>query len=401
MVPSIAGLRKEIVIALVVLGAVFIFTGLAAILWRLSIRRRRYIRTIQQPATRYSCSLRKLRRERSNVFDPSLVSMISMTDLAKATDDFDKSRVIGDGGFGLVYRATMPDGRIVAVKKLCTDGVQGIREFEAEMETLGKIRHRNLIKLLAYCSSGDERLLVYEFVERGSLDSWLHEKPEGPQTLDWPKRLRIAQGSARGLSYLHHDRDPHVIHRDIKSSNILLDKDFEPRIADFGLARNMSPLVSHVTTRAAGTLGYMAPEYSKTLKATLQADVYSFGMMMLELATGRRPNVLVKERNLRTLAKWARELVEESEELELLDPIIVKQTVSYEQVAKYFRVACECIAINPGDRPTMRHVFDSLRSLGNSVDEVSSDQASAQSDHLSVQISVHSSRSSFSGQITS
>lgn len=310
-------------------------------------------------------SLRKFRRESSGVFDPK-VECISMHVLERATDNFDEGKVIGDGGFGLVFSATLPDGRAVAVKKLSTDGMQGRREFQAEMETLGKIKHPNLVELLAYCTVGDDRVLVYEFIENGSLDTWLHEKEEGPKMLDWKLRLRIAQGTACGMAYLHHECNPHVIHRDIKSSNILLGKDFEAHIADFGLARNMSPLVSHVSTEGAGSLGYMAPEYSRTLSATRQADVYSFGIVLLELATGRRPNVSVKERNLRTLVRWACQLNAEGHELELLDPVLKKGAPPpiYDQVAAYFAVACECVKENPAARPTMDLVFIRLAEIG-------------------------------------
>lgn len=308
-------------------------------------------------------SLRKFRRESSRVFDPTLAS-ISMRALVKATDGFDASRVVGDGGFGLVYSATLADGRMVAVKKLSTDGIQGKREFEAEMETLGKIKHPNLVELLAYCNVADERVLVYEFVQFGSLDTWLHEKEEGPRQLTWDRRVKIAQGSARGLSYLHYESEPHVIHRDIKSSNILLEKDFEPKIADFGLARALSPLVSHVSTGVAGTLGYMAPEYSMTLNATKQADVYSFGMVMLELASGRRPNLLIQEKNFRSLAKWARHMFQLGYEMEVLDSILRKMPPPSDQVRSYFAVACDCASENPKERPTMRAAYERLSLIG-------------------------------------
>ncbi|KAI5084966.1 hypothetical protein GOP47_0001135 [Adiantum capillus-veneris] len=304
-------------------------------------------------------SLRKFRRESSKVFDPTLAS-ISMRDLVKATDGFNPSRVVGDGGFGLVYSATLADGRMVAVKKLCADGIQGKREFEAEMETLGRMKHPNLVELLAYCKVADERVLVYEFVQYGSLDTWLHEREDGPGQMTWNMRVKIARGSARGLSYLHHESDPHVIHRDIKSSNILLGKDFEPKIADFGLARALSPFISHVSTDAAGTLGYMAPEYAMTLCATKQADVYSFGMVMLELGTGRRPNLLIQEKNFRSLAKWSRHMLQLGYEMDVLDTVFKKVPPPSNQVQAYFAVACDCVSELPNERPTMREVYERL-----------------------------------------
>lgn len=331
------------------------------IICRMKIRPWRRSRSRRLP-TKLS-SLRKFRRESSRVFDPSLAS-ISMRDLVKATDGFDFSRVVGDGGFGLVYCATLQDGRTVAVKKLTTDGMQGKREFEAEMDTLGKIKHQNLVELLAYCKVGEERVLVYEFVENGSLDTWLHEKDNGPVLLNWARRVKIACGAARGLSYLHYDCNPHVIHRDIKSSNILLGKDFEPKIADFGLARNMSPEVSHVSTDAAGTLGYMAPEYTMTLSATTKADVYSFGILMLELASGRCPNLLLQEKRFRKLAKWASHMLQLGHEMDVLDPIFKKTPPPSDQVRAYFAVACDCVHDLPDERPTMKKIYERLSLIG-------------------------------------
>ncbi|KAH7296464.1 hypothetical protein KP509_26G024000 [Ceratopteris richardii] len=306
-------------------------------------------------------SLRRFQRESSRVFDPTLKS-ISMRYLFKATDGFDMRRVVGDGGFGLVYWATMEDGRMMAVKKLATDGIQGKREFEAEMETLGRIKHPNLIELLAYCKAGEDRVLVYEFVRNGSLDTWLHEREDGPKQLNWSIRLKIACGSAKGLCYLHHESNPHIIHRDIKSSNILLGDNFEPKIADFGLARALSPLVSHVSTDAAGTLGYMAPEYVSTMFATKQADVYSFGMVMLELVTGKRPNMFPQEKTFRKFHKWARHMLQIGHEMDMLDPAL-KGTPPPDHVRTYFGVACDCVSEIPNDRPTMREVNERLSLL--------------------------------------
>eukprot|EP00249_Psilotum_nudum_P012410 c23769_g1_i1 orf=398-1279(+) len=289
-----------------------------------------------------------------------------MTDLMNATDNFDKARVIGDGGFGLVYEARLPDDRIFAVKKLSTDGLQGVREFQAEMETVGKIRHKNLVELVAYCVAGEDRVLVYRFMDNGSLDSWLHEREDNSHALDWGKRLRIVVGSAQGLAFLHHDCNPQIIHRDIKSSNILLDSTFEARISDFGLARIINPLASHVSTEAVGTIGYMAPEYESGLMCTLMADVYSFGILMLEVATGKRPNTYIKDRNLKTLVNWVQTLVEESEEEALLDPFM-KDTAPPLQVKEYFRIACKCTVHSPESRPTMQEVAESLVCLEKSM----------------------------------
>ncbi|KAI5058866.1 hypothetical protein GOP47_0027036 [Adiantum capillus-veneris] len=350
-----------------VISGIVVFCGLllialmVALIWRMKLRQWQCMRhCAPHPSKRPS--LRKQHSERSQVYDPSLTS-ISMREIIKATDEFNPRRVIGDGGFGIVYRATLSDGRTVAVKKLATDGIQGKREFEAEMDTLGRIKHQNLVELLAFCEVGEERALVYDYMKNGSLDAWLHEREDGPKHLVWEKRMKIARGAAKGLAFLHYECDPHVIHRDIKSSNILLDKDFEARITDFGLARHMSPHLSHVSTEAAGTLGYMAPEYHMTLCATKKADVYSFGMLLLEIASGLRPNAMLEKKKFGTLAKWAEHVVACGNENDILDPIFKERPPPHDQVRAFVRIACQCVSRLPDDRPTMKEVFEQLSLL--------------------------------------
>ncbi|KAL0340534.1 UNVERIFIED_CONTAM: Leucine-rich repeat receptor protein kinase MSP1 [Sesamum radiatum] len=221
-------------------------------------------------------------------FEHSLLR-IKAADIVSATENFSKSYIIGDGGFGTVYRASLPEGRIIAVKRLNGGHLHGEREFLAEMETIGKVKHENLVPLLGYCVFADERFLIYEYMENGSLDFWLRNQADTVEALDWPSRFKICLGSARGLAFLHHGFVPHIIHRDIKSSNILLDRNFEPRVSDFGLARIISACESHVSTVLAGTFGYIPPEYGQAMVATTKGDVYSFGVVMLELVTGRAP----------------------------------------------------------------------------------------------------------------
>uniref|UniRef100_A0A7N0TS44 non-specific serine/threonine protein kinase n=1 Tax=Kalanchoe fedtschenkoi TaxID=63787 RepID=A0A7N0TS44_KALFE len=214
---------------------------------------------------------------------------LTMADILEGTGNFCKTNVIGDWGFGTVYRAELPDGRTVAIKKLNQGKTQGQREFLTEMETLGKVKHPNLVSLLGYCSVTDEKLLVYEYMAKGSLDLWLRGKNRAREVLDWTRRLKIATGAARGLAFLHHGFIPHIIHRDIKASNILLDEDFEPKVADFGLARLVSACETHVSTDVAGTFGYIPPEYGQSWKSTTRGDVYSLGVIMLEPVTGKEP----------------------------------------------------------------------------------------------------------------
>ncbi|CAN6456436.1 unnamed protein product [Victoria cruziana] len=214
-------------------------------------------------------------------------STFTYEELAIATNGFSSSNLLGQGGFGYVHKGILPSGREVAVKQLKSGSGQGDREFHAEVEIISRVHHRHLVSLVGYCVTGSQRMLVYEFVPNSTLEFHLHAN--GRPTMDWPTRLKIAFGSAKGLAYLHEDCHPRIIHRDIKASNILLDYNFEAKVADFGLAKLSSDNNTHVSTRVMGTFGYLAPEYASSGKLTEKSDVFSFGVMLLELITGRRP----------------------------------------------------------------------------------------------------------------
>ncbi|RCV40638.1 hypothetical protein SETIT_9G071200v2 [Setaria italica] len=207
--------------------------------------------------------------------------------LAAATGNFSPANLLGQGGFGYVHKGVLPGGRAVAVKQLKSGSGQGEREFQAEVDIISRVHHRHLVSLVGYCIAGARRVLVYEFVPNKTLEFHLHGK--GQPVMEWPTRLRIALGSAKGLAYLHEDCHPRIIHRDIKSANILLDNNFEAKVADFGLAKLTSDNNTHVSTRVMGTFGYLAPEYASSGKLTEKSDVFSYGVMLLELLTGRRP----------------------------------------------------------------------------------------------------------------
>ncbi|XP_047972835.1 proline-rich receptor-like protein kinase PERK9 isoform X2 [Salvia hispanica] len=211
----------------------------------------------------------------------------SYEELVQATDGFSAQNLLGEGGFGCVYKGTFADGSDVAVKQLKIGGGQGEREFRSEVEIISRIHHRHLVTLVGYCVNENRRLLVYEYVPNNNL--YFHLHGEGVPVLNWAVRVKIALGAARGIAYLHEDCHPRIIHRDIKSSNILVDSNFEARVSDFGLARLALDTNSHVTTRVMGTFGYMAPEYASSGKLTERSDVYSFGVVLLELITGRKP----------------------------------------------------------------------------------------------------------------
>ncbi|KAG5236995.1 proline-rich receptor protein kinase [Salix suchowensis] len=213
--------------------------------------------------------------------------LFAFEELVKATNGFSSQNFLGEGGFGSVYKGYLPDGTDVAVKQLKIGGGQGEREFKAEIEIISRVHHRHLVSLVGYCMFETRRLLVYDYVPNNTLHFHLHEV--GRLALDWATRVKIAAGAARGIAYLHEDCHPRIIHRDIKSSNILLDNNFEAKVSDFGLAKLALDSNTHVTTRVMGTFGYMAPEYASSGKLTEKSDVFSYGVVLLELITGRKP----------------------------------------------------------------------------------------------------------------
>lgn len=288
---------------------------------------------------------------------------IFLDDLLRATDDFDQSNIIGCGGFGLVYRAILPDGRKVAIKRLSGEYFQIEREFQAEIETLSRAQHPNLVLLQGYCKYKNDRLLIYTYMENGSLDYWLHEKGDGPSSLDWETRLKIAKGAARGLAYLHQSCDPRILHRDIKSSNILLDEKFEAHLADFGLARLILPYDTHVTTDLVGTLGYIPPEYGQASVATYKGDIYSFGVVLLELLTGKRPMDMCRPKASRDMIGWVIRMKRESREVEVLDPFIYDKEHAKEMLT-ILEIACLCLSENPKMRPCTLKLVSWLENIG-------------------------------------
>lgn len=288
---------------------------------------------------------------------------LSVDDLMNSTNNFDQANIIGCGGFGLVYRATLPDGKKVAIKRLSGDCGQMEREFRAEVEALSRAQHPNLVHLQGYCMYKNDRLLIYSYMENSSLDYWLHERLDGPSSLDWDTRLQIAQGAARGLAYLHQSCEPHILHRDIKSSNILLNENFEAHLADFGLARLiLSPYDTHVTTDLVGTLGYIPPEYGQASVASYKGDVYSFGVVLLELLTGKRPMDMCKPKGSRDLISWVFEMKRENRESEVFDPFIYDKQNDKEMV-RVLEIACLCLSESPKVRPSTQQLVSWLDSI--------------------------------------
>lgn len=295
---------------------------------------------------------------------------LTFAHLLEATNGFSAESLIGSGGFGEVYKAKLKDGCVVAIKKLIHVTGQGDREFMAEMETIGKIKHRNLVQLLGYCKVGEERLLVYEFMKWGSLEAVLHDRAKvGGSKLDWAARKKIAIGSARGLAFLHHSCIPHIIHRDMKSSNILLDENFEARVSDFGMARLVNALDTHLTVSTlAGTPGYVPPEYYQSFRCTSKGDVYSYGVILLELLSGKRPIDSSEFGDDSNLVGWSKKLYKEKRINEILDPDLVMQTSTESELLQYLRIAFECLDERPYRRPTMIQVMAMFKELQTDTD---------------------------------
>nr|PNR36226.1 hypothetical protein PHYPA_022077 [Physcomitrium patens] len=294
---------------------------------------------------------------------PILPPRYSFTKLQRATRNF--SRKLGDGAFGSVYEGTLQNGIRVAVKMLEKTSVQGEKQFRAEVASMGAIRHLNLVRLHGFCSEGTHRLLVYEFMPNGSLDSWLFGKKQGGKLLDWAQRLNIAVGTARALAYLHEECSDHIIHLDVKPENILLDHQFCPKLSDFGLAKLMDREQSRVVTSMRGTPGYLAPEWLLPHAAvTAKTDVYSFGMVLLELLSGRENTNFSLGKDQWYFPAWAFKLMGEGRTMELLDNRLHVEEVEYfhkQDAVRAIHVALLCIQDDPEARPPMSRVLHMLQ----------------------------------------
>lgn len=275
--------------------------------------------------------------------------------LVAATNNFHVHNKLGQGGFGPVYKGKLNDGREIAVKKLSRGSNQGKTQFVAEAKLLTRVQHRNVVNLYGYCIHGREKLLVYEYVPLESLDKFLFRSNK-KQELDWKRRFDIINGVARGLLYLHEDSHICIIHRDIKAANILLDEKWVPKIADFGLARLFPEDETHVNTRVAGTHGYMAPEYLMHGHLSVKADVYSYGVLVLELISGHRNSSSDSAFNGDNLLNWAYKLYKKGKWLEMVDPTVASSVTTTEQVEVCIRVSLLCTQGDPQLRPTMGRV---------------------------------------------
>ncbi|XP_060675130.1 G-type lectin S-receptor-like serine/threonine-protein kinase At4g27290 isoform X2 [Ziziphus jujuba] len=289
------------------------------------------------------------------------VLFFNLDKIVKATNNFSSSNKLGEGGFGPVYKGTLEDGQEIAVKRLSRSSLQGVNEFKNEVILIAKLQHRNLVKLLGCCVQGEEKMLVYEYMPNNSLDSFIFDTTKS-MLLDWSKRFNIICGVARGILYLHQDSRLRIIHRDLKASNILLDNEMNPKISDFGMARTFGGDQSvGNTNRVAGTYGYMAPEYAVDGLFSVKSDVFSFGILLLEIISGKRNKGFYHQTNDFNLIGLAWKLWKEGRPLELMSPCF-KDPINHPEVLHWIHIGLLCVQEHPEDRPSMSYVVAMLGS---------------------------------------
>ncbi|KAF3455086.1 hypothetical protein FNV43_RR05534 [Rhamnella rubrinervis] len=286
-------------------------------------------------------------------------------ELSAATGNFRSDCFLGEGGFGKVYKGYLEKiNQVVAIKQLDHNGVQGHREFVVEVLTLSLAHHPNLVKLIGFCAEVDQKLLVYEYMPLGSLENHLHDIGPGRKVLDWNTRMKIAAGAAKGLEYLHDKMKPPVIYRDLKCSNILLGEGYHPKLSDFGLAK-VGPIgdKTHVSTRVMGTYGYCAPDYAMTGQLTFKSDIYSFGVVLLELITGRKAIDSTKSPKEQNLVAWARPLFRDRKKFsQMVDPLL-QGHYPVRGLYQALAIAAMCVQEQTNMRPVISDVVIALNYL--------------------------------------
>ncbi|KAK9675824.1 hypothetical protein RND81_11G034000 [Saponaria officinalis] len=339
--------------------------------------------TVSGPSVKSSSQGLPTPRSEDEILASPGLKAFSFSDLKTATKNFRPDSLIGEGGFGYVFKGWIDEhtlspsrpgsGMVVAVKKLKPEGFQGHKEWLTEVNYLGQLHHPNLVKLIGYCVEGEHRLLVYEFMPRGSLENHLFRR--GPQPISWTTRIKVAIGAAKGLSFLH-DAESQVIYRDFKASNILLDADFHAKLSDFGLAKaGPTGDRTHVSTQVMGTQGYAAPEYVATGRLSAKSDVYSYGVVLLELLTGRRALDKSKVTDEQNLVDWAKPYLGDRRKLfRIMDTKLEGQ---YPQKAAFTvaSLAVKCLNPEPRLRPKMSEVLEELEKLQNQKNTVKNSHA--------------------------
>ncbi|XP_042457581.1 cold-responsive protein kinase 1-like isoform X1 [Zingiber officinale] len=326
----------------------------------------------------FSCILRtkEISRQQHNQFSEDIPGIESVTiytykELKNATNCFSPANKIGEGGFGSVYKGRLRDGKYIAVKVLSSESKQGAREFLTEITVISGIIHDNLVKLYGCCVEGSHRILVYNYLENNSLAQCLLGSNRNNIHFNWRTRVKISVGVARGLTFLHEEVQPHVVHRDIKASNILLDKDLTPKISDFGLAKLLPANMTHVSTRVAGTIGYLAPEYAIRGQVTRKSDIYSYGVLLLEIVSGRcntntrlpYKDQFLLERSpditngLLVLQTWA--LYESGKLVDIIDTSLTDD-LDVDEACRFLKVGLLCTQDDMKLRPSMSTVIRML-----------------------------------------
>ncbi|KAH6795747.1 hypothetical protein C2S51_036733 [Perilla frutescens var. frutescens] len=287
--------------------------------------------------------------------------LYSYKELQIATQNFNVANKIGEGGFGSVYKGRLKDDTLVAIKVLSAQSEQGVKEFLNEIVAISGVEHENLVKLYGCCTEGQQRILVYGYLENNSLArTLLGGRFSSSVQFSWKIRSQICIGVARGLAFLHEEVQPHIIHRDIKASNVLLDKDFTAKISDFGLAKLFPTTATHVSTRVAGTHGYLAPEYAIRGKLTRKADIYSFGVLLMEIVSGRchtNKRLPAEQQNILEMA-WT--LYEKGKLVKLVDESLDGDS-NVDEVCKYLKIGLLCTQVLPKTRPAMSTVVKMLK----------------------------------------
>ncbi|CAN1311076.1 Probable serine/threonine-protein kinase PBL28 [Linum perenne] len=293
-------------------------------------------------------------------------SVFTLKEMEEATCSFGEENFLGKGGFGRVYKGTLRSGEVVAVKKMelpSFKAAEGEREFRVEVDILSRLDHPNLVSLIGYCADGKQRFLVYEYLPNGNLQD--HLNGIGEAKMDWTQRLKVAIGAARGLAYLHSSSSVGIpiVHRDFKSTNVLLSANFEAKISDFGLAKLMPEgQETYVTAMVLGTFGYFDPEYTSTGKLTLQSDVYAFGVVLLELLTGRRAVDLNQGPTDQNLVLQVRHILNDRKKLRrIIDPDMSRSSYSMESVAMFANLASRCVRTESNERPSMAECVKELQ----------------------------------------
>ncbi|KAK1407447.1 hypothetical protein QVD17_39063 [Tagetes erecta] len=283
--------------------------------------------------------------------------LFSFSTIANATANFSINNKLGEGGFGPVYKGTLEEGQEIAVKRLSKNSSQGLEEFKNEVICISRLQHRNLVKILGCCVEGDEKLLIYEYMPNKSLDSFIFDKTQRA-LLDWSKLFNIIKGIARGLVYLHHDSRLRIIHRDLKAGNILLDQDMNPKISDFGLARSFGGNeIQANTNRVVGTYGYMSPEYAQEGLFSIKSDVFSFGVLVLEIVSGKRNRGFFTSEYEHNFIEYVWSMYNEGRSMELIDSSYLELSCNPREVIRSIHVGLLCVQHNAKDRPNMSSVI--------------------------------------------